>query len=45
MAKKQFTGTATYESPKDKTDAKSYKEMKEAKSSYFEQRGKDLQSF
>ena len=42
---KQFTGTATYESPKDKADAKSYKEMKEAKSAYFEQRGKDLQSF
>ena len=40
---KEFTGTATYESKKDKADAKEYKEMREAKSAYFEQRGKDLQ--
>ena len=45
MAKKEFTGTATYESKKDKADAKEYKEMREAKEAYFEQRGKDLQNF
>jgi hypothetical protein len=45
MAKKEFTGTATYESTKDKADAKEYKEMREAKEAYFEQRGKDLQDF
>ena len=45
MAKKEFTGTATYESTKDKADAKEYKEMREAKEAYFEQRGKDLQNF
>ena len=45
MAKKEFTGTATYESKKDKADAKEYKEMREAKSAYFEQRGEDLQNF
>ena len=42
MAKKEFTGTATYESPKDKADAKAYKEMREAKEAYFEERGKQL---
>ena len=42
---KEFTGTATYESAKDKADAKEYKEMREAKTAYFEQRGKDLQKF
>jgi len=39
---KDFTGTATYESTKDKADAKEYKEMKEAKSSYLEERGKQF---
>ena len=42
---KEFTGTASYEAPKDKADAKEYKEMREAKEAYFEQRGKDLQKF
>ena len=37
-----FTGTATYESAKDKADAKEYSEMREAIQSYFEQRGKIL---
>ena len=45
MAKKEFTGTATYESKKDKADAKEYTKMREAKEAYFEQRGKDLQNF
>ena len=45
MAKKEFTGTATYESKKDKADAKEYSKMREAKDAYFEERGKDLQSF
>jgi len=44
MAKKEFTGTATYESPKDKADAKDYADMKKAKESYFEERGKYGQS-
>jgi len=39
---KEFTGTATYESPKDKADAKEYKEMKEAKKAYFEEREKQF---
>ena len=38
----EFTGTATYESPKDKADAKEYKEMSSAKEAYFEERGKRL---
>ncbi len=38
----EFTGTATYESPKDKADAKEYQEMREAKESYFEERGKQF---
>tara|TARA_B100000965_G_C18885798_1_gene453960 strand:- start:87 stop:218 length:132 start_codon:yes stop_codon:yes gene_type:complete len=42
MAKKEFTGTATYESAKDKADAKEYKEMREAKTSYFEERAEQL---
>ena len=45
MAKKEFTGTATYESTKDKAAAKEYKEMREAKEAYFEQRGNELQKF
>ena len=40
---KEFTGTATYESSKDKADAKEYSKMREAKEAYFEQRDKDLQ--
>ena len=42
MAKKEFTGTATYESKKDKADAKEYSKMREAKEAYFEERGKQL---
>jgi len=45
MAKKEFTGTATYESKKDKADAKEYSKMREAKEAYFEQRGNELQKF
>ena len=44
MAKKEFTGTATYESKKDKADAKEYKEMREAKEAYFEERGKQFET-
>ena len=36
----QFTGTATYKSPKDKADAKEYADMRKAKEAYFEERGK-----
>ena len=39
---KEFTGTATYESAKDKADAKEYKEMREAKTAYLEERSKRL---
>ena len=39
---KEFEGTATYESPKDKADAKEYKEMRSAKEAYLEERGKRL---
>ena len=39
---KEFDGTAIYESTKDKADAKEYKEMREAKEAYFEERGKRL---
>ena len=39
---KEFTGTATYESPKDKAAAKEYKEMREAQSAYLEERGKQF---
>ena len=39
MAEK-FTGTATYESPKDKADAKEYADMRKAKEAYFKERGK-----
>tara|TARA_R100000152_G_C6734223_1_gene158572 strand:+ start:888 stop:1019 length:132 start_codon:yes stop_codon:yes gene_type:complete len=42
MAKKEFTGTATYESAKDKADAKEYSKMREAKEAYFEERSKRL---
>ena len=42
--KKEFTGTATYESKKDKADAKEYKEMREAKEAYFEERGKQFKN-
>ena len=42
MAKKEFTGTATYESPKDKADAKEYADMRKAKEAYFEEREKQL---
>ena len=38
----EFTGTATYESAKDKADAKGYSDMRKAKESYFEQRAKIL---
>ena len=41
MAEK-FTGTATYESPKDKADAKEYADMRKAKTAYFEEREKQL---
>ena len=41
MAEK-FTGTATYESPKDKADAQEYADMWKAKEAYFEERGKRL---
>ena len=37
---KEYTGTATYESPKDKADAKDYADMRKAKEAYFEERGK-----
>ena len=40
----EFDGTATYESPKDKADAKEYKEMREAKESYFEERSKRIKN-
>ena len=39
---KEFTGTATYESPKDKADAKDYADMRKAKEAYFEERSKRL---
>ena len=39
---KEFTGTATYESPKDKADAKEYADMRKAKEAYFEERDKRL---
>ncbi len=42
MAKKEFTGPATYESKKANADAKEYKEMREAKTAYFEERAKQL---
>ena len=38
----KFTGTATYESEKDKADAKDYSDMRKAKESYFEQRANIL---
>ena len=38
----EFTGTATYESEKDKADAEEYSDMRKAKESYFEQRAKTL---
>ncbi len=38
----EFTGTATYESEKDKADAKEYSEMRKAKESYFEERAKRI---
>ena len=41
---KEFDGTATYESTKDKADAKEYKEMREAKKAYFEERAKRIKS-
>ena len=44
MAKKEFTGTATYESKKDKADAKEYKEMREAKAAYLEERGEQFKT-
>ena len=40
--KTEFTGTATYESPKDQADAEGYKEMRSAKEAYLEERGKRL---
>ena len=44
MAKKEFTCTATYESEKDKADEKEYKEMREAKEAFFEERGKQFKT-
>ena len=41
---KEFDGTATYESTKDKADAKEYKEMREAKEAYFEERAERIKS-
>jgi len=41
---KEFTGTATYESEKDEADAKEYKEMREAKAAYLEERGKQFKT-
>jgi hypothetical protein len=41
---KEFTGTATYESSKDKSDAKEYKEMREAKEAYFEERAERIKN-
>ena len=41
---KEFDGTATYESPKDKADAKEYTKMTEAKTAYFEERAKRIKS-
>jgi len=41
---KEFTGTESYESTKDKADAKEYKEMREAKEAYFEERGKQFKT-
>ena len=41
---KEFDGTATYESPKDKADAKEYKEMRESKEAYLEERAKRIKS-
>ena len=38
----KFTGTATYESPKDKADAKEYADMRKAKEAYFKERSKRL---
>ena len=40
----EFTGTATYESTKDKADTKEYQEMREAKEAYFEERAKRIKS-
>jgi len=40
----EFTGTATYESPKDKADADEYSEMRKAKEAYFEERAKRIKS-
>ena len=40
----EFTGTATYESPKDKADPKEYSEMRKAKEAYFEERAKRIKS-
>jgi len=39
---KEFTGVVTYESPKDKADAKEYADMRKAKEAYFEERDKRL---
>ena len=41
----EFTGTATYESPKDKADAKEYSEMRTAKEAYFEERSKKIDNW
>ena len=41
---KEFTGTATYESTKDKADAKEYKAMREAMEAYYEERGKQFKT-
>tara|TARA_R100000458_G_scaffold54301_1_gene57283 strand:- start:1762 stop:1899 length:138 start_codon:yes stop_codon:yes gene_type:complete len=41
---KTFDGTATYESSKDKADAKEISDMRKAKDAYFEERNKQLNS-
>ena len=40
----EFTGTATYESEKDKADATEYSDMRKAKEAYFEERAKRIKS-
>ena len=42
--KPKFEGTATFESAKDKSDAKEYSKMREAKTAYLEERSKQLNS-
>ena len=42
--KGKLTGTATYESKKDKDDAKEYSDMRKAKEAYFEERSKRIKN-